>query len=67
MQLESVKKSLEDRIAKLNKRFEGMQSYLLLKNDEQDWHGVMDASADIRELLAELQVLEEWYDNICRR
>ena len=65
--LTSVEKNLKDRIEKLESRFNGMQNYLNLKFDEEDWHAVMDASADIREILAELKILREWYDSVCGR
>ena len=31
-----------------------MVTYLLLKVDEEDWHGVADAAMDIREIVAEI-------------
>ena len=46
-------------IEKLEKRLEGMKAYLLLKVDEEDWHGVADAAMDIRELIAELNTRKE--------
>lgn len=36
-----------------------MNAYLEVCLDKNDWHGVMDASADIRELKAKEQVLLE--------
>lgn len=44
---------------KLQKRKEGMVRYLLLKVDEEDWHGVADAAMDIREIEAQIYLLEE--------
>lgn len=35
-----------------------MIEYLDLRRRLEDWHGVMDASADIREIEAQLRVLE---------
>lgn len=35
-----------------------MKEYLLLCVRKEDWHGVMDASADIREIVARLSILE---------
>lgn len=35
-----------------------MEGYLRLRLRLRDWHGVMDAAADIRELEAQLKVLE---------
>jgi hypothetical protein len=36
-----------------------MTEYCELRHELQDWHGIMDASADIRELKAKEQVLLE--------
>ena len=35
-----------------------MEGYLDLRRQMRDWHGVMDAAADIRELEAKISVLE---------
>lgn len=35
-----------------------MHQYLLVRLAANDWHGVMDASADIREMLAEQRALK---------
>ena len=48
---------IAERIVKLEKRYERMKDYLQLKFDEGDWHGVMDAAADIREILIEIKTL----------
>lgn len=34
-----------------------MKEYLVMCTRKEDWHGVMDASADIREIVAKLSVL----------
>jgi hypothetical protein len=34
-----------------------MKDYLLMCFRKEDWHGVMDASADIREIVSKLSVL----------
>lgn len=47
------------KIEALEKKIEGMKQYLLLKFDHGDWHGVMDAAADIRELEAEIKGLRQ--------
>jgi hypothetical protein len=47
-----------ERITQLKQRVEGMKNYLLLKFNHGDWHAVMDAAADIRELEAEIKGLE---------
>lgn len=36
-----------------------MMTYIQIRHDMEDWHGVMDASADIRELKAKEQTLLE--------
>lgn len=41
----------------LEKRKVAMVQYLLLKADEEDWHGVADAAMDIREIEAQLNLL----------
>lgn len=35
-----------------------LKEYLLMCFHKDDWHGVMDASADIREIVAKLSVLK---------
>lgn len=46
-------------IEQLNKRRASLIQYLLSKVDAQDWHGVADAAMDIREVDAQLCLLEE--------
>ena len=46
-------------IEKLKKEKTGMTNYLLLKVEQEDWHGVSDAAMDIREIQAKIIVLEE--------
>lgn len=36
-----------------------MKGYLQMCVRKEDWHGVMDASADIREIVAKLSVLHD--------
>lgn len=36
-----------------------MEQYLTTRIGQRDWHGVMDAAADIREIEAELKGLNE--------
>jgi hypothetical protein len=50
--------SQEDLIKSLESRFERMRQYLLLKYEEEDWHGVMDAAADIREIVVQLKLIK---------
>ena len=53
-----MKEKIKNNIKSLENRRNGMKKYLLLKYDEEDWHGCMDASADIREIEAELKCLK---------
>ena len=41
----------------LKKRLDRMKSYLELKVDEEDWHGIADAAMDIREIVAEIRCI----------
>lgn len=43
----------------LKSRIKVMERYLRVRMAMRDWHGVMDAAADLRELEAKLQVLQE--------
>jgi hypothetical protein len=46
-----------DRLLILHKRKAVMVSYLRMKADEEDWHGVQDAASDLRDIEAELKGL----------
>lgn len=46
-------------IEKLEKRRASLIQYLLSKVDANDWHGVADAAMDLREIDAQLVLLEE--------
>ena len=35
-----------------------LQEYMKMVHTKEDWHGTMDASADIRETIARIEVLE---------
>ncbi|WP_146165986.1 hypothetical protein [Stenotrophobium rhamnosiphilum] len=55
----------------LERDFVLMKDYLLMCFQKEDWHGVMDASADIREIVAKLSVLNRhsvlgWTDDQSR-
>lgn len=50
---------IQELIAKLKADVELMKSYLQMRFSMSDWHGVMDAAADIRELEAKIRTLEE--------
>jgi hypothetical protein len=45
-------------IEKLTQSIEIMEQYLRVRLEMRDWHGVMDAAADLRELEAMLRVLQ---------
>lgn len=47
------------RLNVLEHRIGLMLAYLRLRMDMSDWHGVMDAAADLRELEVERRVLQE--------
>lgn len=44
---------------KLRVRKKKMLEYLMLKVEEEDYHGVADAAMDIRELDAKLELIKE--------
>lgn len=46
-------------IDKLNKRRESLIQYLLSKVEAQDWHACSDAANDLREIDAQLVLLEK--------
>ena len=50
---------IKEQIEKLEKKKARMDSYLTLKHEDEDYHGVADAAMDIREILAKIQVLKE--------
>jgi hypothetical protein len=50
--------NIEESVLSLSKQLDRMKSYLLLKFEVSDWHGVADAAMDIREIEAKLSVLK---------
>jgi hypothetical protein len=46
-------------IEKLNKQRASLIQYMLSKVTAEDWHAVMDSAADLREIDAQLCILEE--------
>lgn len=52
-----IRETIEMRVAQLKQDLQLMKEYLLMCVRKEDWHGVMDASADIREIVAKLSVL----------
>jgi hypothetical protein len=49
--------NVEETKTSLSKQLDRMKSYLLLKFEVADWHGVADAAMDIREIEAKLTIL----------
>jgi hypothetical protein len=49
--------SVRARIRELAAKKFLMVSYLLMKADEEDWHGVQDAASDLRDIEAEVKGL----------
>ena len=50
--------NIEETKTSLSKQLDRMKSYLLLKFEVADWHGVADAAMDIREIEAKLTILK---------
>lgn len=50
---------MDERVQEINNNLEIMKKYLDKCVKDEDWHGVMDAAADIRELVAELSAYEK--------
>jgi len=48
---------IEQRRGSLREQREVLKSYLRMKTDAEDWHGVSDAANDLREIDAELRGL----------
>jgi hypothetical protein len=46
-------------LEEIQRQLQVMYTYIQIRHDMEDWHGVMDASADIRELKAKEQALRE--------
>lgn len=53
----SIREPVETCCARLRQDLQLMKEYLIMCVRKEDWHGVMDASADIREIVAKLSVL----------
>lgn len=50
---------IQAKLAQLNTELHIMKDYMIQRQSNQDWHGVMDAACDIREITAKLSVLNE--------
>lgn len=53
-----VNKEIDKGNQDIDNKIKLMKEYLFAKYKEEDWHGVMDAAADIRELVAKKSVLK---------
>lgn len=45
-------------ISILNDQLSTMKEYIKLRLSLEDWHGVMDAAVDIREIACQIKILE---------
>lgn len=52
------KDEMRARLASLEHSIQTMREYCWMKGESDDWHGVMDAAADLRELFVEKRILE---------
>lgn len=52
-----IRDSVERRSGQLKQDLQLMKDYMIMCVRKEDWHGVMDASADIREIVAKLSML----------
>ncbi len=52
-----IRETLENRAGQLRQDLQLMKDYLIMCVRKEDWHGVMDASADIREIVAKLSMI----------
>lgn len=50
---------IKQQIDKLEAKIHLLTQYLRLKLEEEDWHGVEDAASDIRDVVAQINVLTE--------
>jgi hypothetical protein len=62
--LDSTVIGVKDRIATLHLSVNDMKSYMDRKKMLGDWHAVMDAAADIREMVAEQNALRQVQVNL---
>ncbi len=49
-----------EELAKLETKRLNMHNYIIMKLDEQDYHGIADAAMDLRELDARCKAIKEW-------
>ncbi|PTU30918.1 hypothetical protein [Stenotrophobium rhamnosiphilum] len=52
-----IRDPAEKHSVQLKRDLQLMKDYLMMCTRKEDWHGVMDASADIREIVAKLSIL----------
>ena len=48
-----------EKMEKLRESIVVMEEYMRIRMEMRDWHGVMDAAADLRELESSLRTLEQ--------
>lgn len=53
------KDDVDERIKTLELAKDNLKEYMLIKMNDEDWHGVADAAMDLREIETELRVLED--------
>lgn len=61
-----AREAIQARLAAVQGSITTMVEYCWMKGESDDWHGVMDAAADIRELLVEQRVLQWVLDHMDR-
>jgi len=55
-----MEEEMRARLDRVQQSIAKMTGYCWMKGEQDDWHGVMDAAADIRELLVEKRMLEHF-------
>lgn len=58
-EIQVVLRLISERINSANERRSRMIDYLLLKVEEQDWHGCADAAMDLRDIENQILALTE--------
>jgi hypothetical protein len=50
---------MKTNLIQLKRHKEVLKEYLLVKVEQEDWHGVSDAANDIREIEVQIKLLQE--------
>lgn len=58
------RQTITQKISDIDRHLNVMHEYLSMRSQTQDWHGVMDSSADIRELTVEKKTLQWVLENL---